>query len=84
MRELRWSAAALAAGISTFRAYVLEENVPMRRLLEGLGATAEFDSPGLLCMDLSLRPGSMPDTPMARTVRAAATTVYPEATPSDA
>jgi RimJ/RimL family protein N-acetyltransferase len=73
------TAAAFTAGISTFRAYVLEENVPMRKLLEGLGARAEFDSPGLLCMDIPLEPELMPETPIARVIRAAASWVFPEA-----
>ncbi|HEV8421209.1 MAG TPA: GNAT family N-acetyltransferase [Actinomycetota bacterium] len=73
------TAAALTAGISTFRAYVLEENVPMRKLLEGLGARAEFDSPGILCMDIPLEPELMPDTPIAWSLKAAAAMVFPEA-----
>jgi RimJ/RimL family protein N-acetyltransferase len=73
------SAAGLAAGIFTFRAYVLEENVPMRKLLEGLGARAEFDSPGILCMNIPVEPELMPDTPVARGLKAAASRVFPEA-----
>lgn len=72
------AAAALTAGIFTFRAYVLEENLPMRRLLEGLGARAEFDSPGVLCIDIPLEPALMPDTPVAHGLRAAASQVIVE------
>jgi RimJ/RimL family protein N-acetyltransferase len=70
------TAAALTAGISTFRAFVLEENLPMRRLLEGLGARAAFDSPGILAMDIPLDPELMPDTVIARVLRAAASRVF--------
>jgi len=72
------TAAALTAGIFTFRAYVLEENLPTRKLLEGLGARAEFDSPGILCMDIPLAPELMPDTPTARALKEAASRVTPE------
>jgi hypothetical protein len=71
------TAAARTAGITTFRAYVLEENVPMRKLLEGLGARAEFDSPGILRMDIPLQPELMPDTPISRALQAAASLVMP-------
>lgn len=72
------TAAALTAGILTFRAYVLEENAPMRKLLEELGAREKFDSPGLLCIDIPLEPELMPDTPVARALTAAASRVAPE------
>lgn len=72
------TAAALTAGIVTFRAYVLEENVPMRNLLEGLGARSEFDSPGVLSVDIPLEPELMPDTPVARALKAAAARVFPD------
>ncbi len=72
------TAAALTAGIFIFRAYVLEENLPMRTLLEGLGARAEFDSPGIVCMDIPLASELMPDTPTVRALREAASRVAPE------
>ncbi len=72
------TAAALTAGIFIFRAYVLEQNLPMRTLLEGLGARAEFDSPGIVCMDIPLAPELMPDTPTVRALREAASRVAPE------
>ena len=37
--------AARAAGVARFRAYVLEQNEPVRDLLEALGAEAVYDSP---------------------------------------
>jgi GNAT superfamily N-acetyltransferase len=70
-------AAAAIAGVTTFRAYVQEENVPMRKLLEGLGAREVFDSPGVVCMDIPLDPEVMPDTPISRELRAAAAKVVP-------
>ena len=71
------TAAALTANILTFRAFVLEENVPIRKLLEGLGSRSEFDSPGVLRMDIPLEPDLMPDTPIARALKAAAARVLP-------
>jgi RimJ/RimL family protein N-acetyltransferase len=66
------AAAARAGGIERFRAYVLEENEPMRVLLEQLGATVRHDSPGLLTLEVPLDPGVVPDTPAGRVLRAAA------------
>jgi RimJ/RimL family protein N-acetyltransferase len=66
------AAAARAGGIARFRAYVLEENEPMRALLEQLGATVRHDSPGLLTIEVPLDPGVVPDTPAGRVLRAAA------------
>jgi RimJ/RimL family protein N-acetyltransferase len=66
------AAAARAGGIERFRAYVLEENEPMRLLLEQLGATVGHDSPGLLTLEVPLDPGVVPDTPAGRVLRAAA------------
>lgn len=67
--------AARAAGIDTFRAYVLEENRPMRELLESLGARAEHDSPGALRLDVPLDPGAIPDSPAGRVLKAVAASV---------
>jgi RimJ/RimL family protein N-acetyltransferase len=66
------AATAREAGVRTFRAYVLEENAPMRALLEQLGAHTEFDSAGLLRMDVELDPGVLPDSPAAKILKAIA------------
>jgi RimJ/RimL family protein N-acetyltransferase len=66
------AAAARAGGIERFRAYVLEENEPMRVLLEQLGGRVSHDSPGLLSLEVPLDPGVVPDTPAGRVLRAAA------------
>src|SRR5207248_3667603 len=58
--------AARAAGVKAFRAYVREENEPMRELLLSLGASADFDSPGVLRLDVPLDPHLLPDSPAAR------------------
>ena len=65
-------AAALAAGIRTFRAYVLEGNVPMRDLLETFGARTEFDSPGVVRFDVPLDPNLLPESPAGNVLRAVA------------
>ena len=64
--------AARAAGVSHFRAYVLEENAPMRELLEALGARAVHDSPGVLKLGLPLDPQLLPDSPAARVLKSVA------------
>jgi len=64
--------AARAAGIRAFRAFVLEENAPMRELLEALGAVAAHDSPGVLRLDVPLDPELLPASPAARVLRAVA------------
>jgi len=64
--------AARAAGISHFRAYVLEGNAPMRELLEALGAHAAHDSPGVLKLDVPLDPQLLPDSPAARVLKSVA------------
>ena len=66
------AAAARAGGVERFRAYVLDENQPMRMLLQQLGATVRYDSPGLLTLEVPLDPGVVPDTPAGRVLRAAA------------
>lgn len=65
--------AARAARVETFRAYVLEENEPMRELLVSLGARAVFDSPGVLRLDVPLDPRLLPESPAGRVLRAVAT-----------
>jgi RimJ/RimL family protein N-acetyltransferase len=64
--------AARAAGIERFRAYVLEENAPMIAMLEGMGATIEFDSPGVMRADMPLELGAVPDSPAGRVLKAVA------------
>jgi GNAT superfamily N-acetyltransferase len=66
------AAAAVAAGIRSFRAYVLEGNVPMRELLETLGARTEFDSPGVVRFDVPLDPDLLPESPAGNVLRAVA------------
>jgi hypothetical protein len=63
---------ARSAGIGFFRAYVLQENEPMRELLEGLGAYTELDSPGVVRFDVPLDPDSIPDSPVGRVLKAVA------------
>jgi GNAT superfamily N-acetyltransferase len=65
-------AAAVTAGIMTFRAYVLVGNVPMRDLLESLGARTEFDSPGVVRFDVPLDPELLPESPAGKVLRAVA------------
>jgi RimJ/RimL family protein N-acetyltransferase len=69
--------AARAAGIERFRAYVLEENEPVREMLEALGAEARYDSPGVLRLDVPLAPELLPDSPAARMLRSLAANVFP-------
>jgi RimJ/RimL family protein N-acetyltransferase len=64
--------AALAAGIRTFRAVVLEENEAMRELLDRFGARTTYDSPGLLRLDVPLDPDNVPDTPAGHVLKAVA------------
>lgn len=64
--------AARAAGIRMFRAYLLQDNLPMRELLEQLGAHTHQDSPGVVRMDVPLDPEQLPDSPAARVLRAVA------------
>jgi RimJ/RimL family protein N-acetyltransferase len=63
---------AWESGVSAFRAYVLEDNEPMRDLLSQMGATARFDSPGVLRVDVPLDPALLPDSPATRVLRAVA------------
>jgi GNAT superfamily N-acetyltransferase len=66
------AARAAAVGVTSFRAYVQEENAPMRELLEDLGAVAHFDSPGLLSVDVPLTARTMADSAATRVLRAVA------------
>jgi RimJ/RimL family protein N-acetyltransferase len=70
-------ARAVEAGITAFRAYVLDDNAPMRELLEGLGARAHHDSPGVLVFDVPLDLERMHEGPALRVLRAVARRVLP-------
>src|SRR6266571_4119319 len=61
--------AARAAGIERFRAFVLEENRPMREILGELGAETHHDSPGMLRIDVALDPDELPESPAGRVLR---------------
>ncbi|HEV3474176.1 MAG TPA: GNAT family N-acetyltransferase [Actinomycetota bacterium] len=67
-------AVALENGIRWFRGYVLEDNRPMRELLEGMGARMEHDSAGLARMELELpkRASELRASPMYEVLRAVA------------
>jgi GNAT superfamily N-acetyltransferase len=71
------AATARTAGIEKFRAYVLEDNVVMRGLLEGLGLEAHHDAPGVLVIDASLDPNKLPDSAPGRALRAIAAKLLP-------
>jgi GNAT superfamily N-acetyltransferase len=66
------AATARMAGILRFRAYVLEANQPMLEFLRGLGADAEYDSPGVVRLDVPLTAELLPDSPAARLLKLAA------------
>jgi GNAT superfamily N-acetyltransferase len=70
-------ARAREAGITAFRAYVLEDNAPMRALLEELGTEAHHESPGVLVMDTPLDPDRLPDSVASRVFRAVARKILP-------
>jgi RimJ/RimL family protein N-acetyltransferase len=67
-------AVALENGIRRFRGYALEDNRPIRELLEKLGAKLEHDSPGVLRMELDLpaRAEELRGSPMYEVLRAVA------------
>ena len=73
-------ARAREVGISAFRAYVLEDNAPMRALLEELGTEAHHESPGVMVMDTPLDPDRLPDSVAARVFRAVARKILPAKT----
>ena len=64
------AASAQEAGIDRFRAYVGESNWPVRDLLESLGVSGRFDSPGLLCADIPVALDSLADSPARRALNA--------------
>jgi len=67
-------AAALENGIRGFRAYVQEDNRPIRELLESMGASMEHDSAGVARVELELpaRAEELRDSPMYEVLRAVA------------
>ena len=69
---------AVAHGIRTFRAYVLEENQAVQELFAGLGATMHHDGP-MIMVDVPLPedPADLPDTPTGRVFRAVAAHMLP-------
>ena len=71
------AATARVAGITKFRAYVLEDNLPMRTILNDLGVDQRHDAPGVLVMDVPLDPERLPDSPAGRTLRAIASRMIP-------
>lgn len=74
------AATARAAGITKFRAFVLEDNMAMRTLLGELGVEARRDAPGVLVMDVPLDPERLPDSPAGRTLKAVAAKLLPAKT----
>jgi RimJ/RimL family protein N-acetyltransferase len=64
-------AVALEKGITRFRGYALEDNRPMREVLEVMGATTEHDSPGVLRIevDLPARLEEMGGSPLREVLR---------------
>jgi GNAT superfamily N-acetyltransferase len=69
---------AIAHGIRTFRAYVLEENDAVQELFAGLGAEVHHDGP-MRRVDVPLPedPADLPDTPTGRVFRAVASHMLP-------
>jgi GNAT superfamily N-acetyltransferase len=67
-------AVALENEIRRFRGFVLEDNRPMRELLDGMGARIEHDSAGLSRMELELprRASELRGSPMYEVLRAVA------------
>ena len=69
---------AVAHGIRTFRAYVLEENAAVQELFAGLGAEMHHDGL-MLRVDVPLPedPADLPDTPTGQVFRAVASHMLP-------
>ena len=67
-------AVALENGITRFRGYALEENRPLREVLEAMGASTAHDSPGLLRVevDLPARAEGLKGSPLAEVLRVVA------------
>ena len=71
------AATARVAGVRKFRAYVLEDNLPMRTLLSQLGVVARHDAPGVLVMDAEIDPARLPDSPAGLALKAIAGRLLP-------
>jgi len=71
------AATARVAGVRKFRAYVLEDNLPMRTLLSQLGVLARHDTPGVLVMDAEIDPARLPDSPAGLALKAIAGRLLP-------
>jgi GNAT superfamily N-acetyltransferase len=67
-------AVALEKGVRRFRGYVLEDNRPMRELIEEMGAHVEHDGPGVVRfeVDLPRRADELRTSPLYELLRAAA------------
>jgi GNAT superfamily N-acetyltransferase len=62
-------AVALENGITRFRGYALEENRAILEVLEGLGASTAHDSPGVVRVEIDLRAGETPGSPLREVLR---------------
>jgi GNAT superfamily N-acetyltransferase len=64
-------AVALENGITRFRGHALEDNRPIREVLEAMGATTAHDSPGMLRIevDLPARMEEMRGSPLREVLR---------------
>jgi RimJ/RimL family protein N-acetyltransferase len=71
------AATARAAGVRKFRAYVLEDNLPMRTLMSQLGVETRHDAPGVLIMDAEIDPARLPDSPAGLALKAIARRLLP-------
>ena len=71
------AATARVAGVRKFRAYVLEDNLPMRTLLSQLGVETRHDAPGVLVMDAEVDPARLPDSPAGQALKAIARRLLP-------
>ena len=67
-------AVALENGIRAFRGYAIEDNRPLREMMEGLGARVEHDSRGVVRIEVDLpsRAEELKGTPMYEVLRAVA------------
>ena len=67
-------AVALENGVRRFRSFAIEENVPLRELMRGLGAKVAHDSPGVVRVeaDLPQREQEVKGTPLYEVLRAVA------------
>jgi GNAT superfamily N-acetyltransferase len=71
---------ARIAGITKFRAFVMEDNQTMRTLMDDLGVQPRHDAPGVLVMDVPLDPERLPDSAAGRTLKAVAAQILPAKT----